>query len=322
MSTPEDIAAAAAAAVAAVTGQQAEEKQPEAPPADPYAEAAERFRTTAKWLVTTFGALAAAIIAGLSLSDLGKLEGPDQVVAAFAVAVALISVIVIVVLAARVLASDRVPLADLEGDSPRNSAVAEALNRNPNLFGPHDNVKGFAAALNEQWKKQASAWEEMTTTDDAARKAAAEQRFAETKAILPNLNELNRRLLSVARHEQVRLRFESAMRWTTALALVAGIGITTFALVDTIAEKKDKPKAAVNAQPVTAIVDLTEEGEEELRSALGEKCNLDRVLAIAIGEGEKGVDLVSLPSADCKLARFTVAEEDGEVQAEQLDIPE
>ena len=294
------------------------------PVGDALETAAERFRTTAKWLVTTFGALAAAIVTGLKLSDLGKLDGTDQTVAAIGASVALIAVVLVVTFAARVLASGRVPLADITGKNPKNRRLAEELRNRKTLFVPYASLDEFNEKFNEQWTKQAKAWEEMQTAGDPAAKAEAKKRFDETKQLMPQLNRLNSRLLAVARHEEVRLRFESAAKAMTVLAVIAGLGIALFAVTDSIAEPKAETTPAIESRPVPATLDLTDAGKEKFRDDLGGKqCDLDKVDVLALAADDTSVEVVSLPTHHCKVARFPVnREDDGDVEGGDLDLPE
>ncbi|HWD39621.1 MAG TPA: hypothetical protein VG944_12285 [Fimbriimonas sp.] len=293
---------------------------------DELASSAERIRVTAKWLVATFGAVAGALIAGLQLSDIGKLEGSDHTIAAIAVAVALGAVIAIVFLASLVLARGRVALSDLSkrAGKARKQALVDELERSPGLYSPYDTVGDFADAISDEWSKQSKSWMRVQTTDDAEEKYKALSEFEATKKVLPGLNRINKRLLAVARAEDVRLTFQWVSKSIAVLAVVAAAGAGTFAYVNS-APDEEVASAAVPEQPVVAIADLTTSGEEELESSFGEKCDLERVEVVALDSSEDGWEVVSLPVDGCESARVTIAENDGEVHSidpVELDLPE
>jgi hypothetical protein len=297
------------------------------------AASAERIRETAKWLVAAFGAVAAALITGLQLSDLGQLEGTNRTLAAIGVAAALAAVVLIIALASTVLAAGRVALSDLAGTkpkkhwllpNPRKRQLVEELQRSPGLFPPDGTADTFTQRINEEWKKQTTNWLAMQTSTDPEERLKAEQAFKETKGILPELNKLARRVLAHAQAEDVRLLFRRVRVWIVCLALVAAAGAGLFAYENTLPKDEEQAEPAVAERPVLVTVDLTESGEEKLKSTVGGGCNLNQVPALAIASSETDVDVISLPERGCKLAEFSVEEDDGEVQPATdvtLDIP-
>lgn len=288
---------------------------------------AERIRTTAKWLVGTFGAIGGALVAGLQISDIGELNGADRVIAVVGVLVALAAVILIITLASVVLSRGRVALSDLADESSkgRKRRLVTELNRGPALYAPYKSVSEFANAVSTQWIKQAKSWlTKQTTTDEDARRVA-EQEFRETKKILPGLNRINARLLATARAEDVKLTFDRVRLWIGALGIVAAIGAGAFAYVNTVPDKDEEEAPAIAQRPVAAVADLTEAGKERLESSFGTACDFDRIPVMVVSSSEDGWDVVSLPQRGCEANRVTVTPDDGEVyseESEDLDIPE
>lgn len=72
-------------------------------PGDQYREAITQYRTSVKWVVSSFGAVAAALIVGIQLTSLGQLEGTRLTVAFICIALAFVAILVIVGMAVRVL---------------------------------------------------------------------------------------------------------------------------------------------------------------------------------------------------------------------------
>ena len=286
------------------------------------AASSDRIRETAKWLVATFGAVAGVFIAGLQLSDLGKIEGSDRTIAAIGALVAIAAVVAIIALASAVLGRGRVALSDLTADSRRRRRLVKELERSPGLHAPYPSITGFVEAVNAEWRKQADSWLRKLKTKDPAAAAAAKAEYEETVPVLKELNGLNRRLLAVARAEDVRLTFEKVRLWIVGLAIVAAVGAGTFAYVNVAPDEEEGP-TAVAQRPVAAFADLTVDGEDALKGTLGTDCNLNRVPVMALSSSEDGWEVVSLPGK-CEQARFTIAADGGELTATEtvdLELP-
>jgi hypothetical protein len=291
------------------------------------ADSAERVRTTAKWLVGTFGAIAGALVAGLQISDIGELTGTNRVIATVGVLVALAAVLLIVTLASIVLARGRVALSDLadESDHGRKRRLVAELNRSPALYAPYRTVSEFANAVSSQWIKQATSWLTKETTTDAGARSEAEREFAETKKILPGLNRIDARLMATARAEDVKLTFDRVRLWIAALGVVAALGAGTFAYVNTVPDQEEEAPPALAQRPVAAIADLTEGGQEKFEGALGSSCDFDHVPVMVLSSSDDGWEVVSLAGRGCEASRVMVSPDDGEVYSEEpedLDIPE
>jgi hypothetical protein len=74
-----------------------------APAASPYKDAVDNYRSTLKWVITTYGSVAGALIVGLQLTSLGGLHGTRLYSAIGAAAVALIALMVVLGMAAYAL---------------------------------------------------------------------------------------------------------------------------------------------------------------------------------------------------------------------------
>jgi hypothetical protein len=281
----------------------------------------DRIRETAKWIVATFGAVAGAVIVGLELSDIGKLEGSDRTIAAIAAFGSLAVVVVIVGLASTILARPRVPLNELssKGTSRKYKRLREQLNRNTSLYGKYGSVAGLVDRVEAEWGKQLRSWEELNSSDDPAVQARAKKEHEETAKLMPNLNVLNRRLMAVARAEDIRLTFERLRYWIFGLALVVALGGAVFAYVDSAPDPEETP--ALSQRPVAAELSLTAAGKEKVGTALGDGCPLERVPVQVLSSSEDGWKVVSVAAEGCKTALLTISPEEGAVQAvETVDL--
>jgi hypothetical protein len=282
----------------------------------------DRIRETAKWLVATFGAIAGALIVGLQLSDIGQLEGADQVAATIAAFAALVAVIMIVALATVVLARPRVPLGELSSNgSGKYKRLREALDRNRSLYAGFTSVSKLVDKVEEEWAKQFNAWSVKNKSNASAEeRALAEKEFEETKKVLPELNMLIDRLMSYARAEDLRLVFERVRNAIIALAIVVALGGVVFAFVNDAPEEEETP--AVSQRPVAARLDLSTTGQEKMGASLGAECDLDRVPVLVMSSSESSSEVVSIAAEGCSTARLTLETEDGELQAfESVALP-
>lgn len=282
----------------------------------------DRLRETAKWLVATFGAIAGALIVGLQLSDIGKLEGADRAAATFAAFAALVAVILIVAVATVVLARPRVPLCELSSNGGKKyKRLREALDRNRSLRSGHESISKFVDEVETQWTKQATSWAVKNDAGASAEQvASAEREYQETKKVLPELNMLVERLMAYARAEDLRLVFEQARNAIIALAVVVAAGGVVFAFVNDAPDEEETP--AVSQRPVAARLDLGDAGKEKVGTAFGAGCNLDRVPVVVLSTSDTGSKIVSIAAEGCDTTQITVASDDGVLQAvDEVGLP-
>lgn len=289
--------------------------------------AVERYRTTAKGMVASFGAVAAALLAALKLSDFGDFTGTEQWVALAGAVLGMVGTIGVIAAGTMVLTAGRVALADLIGATPddaTNTKVRKALDDlTPSAYAPFHTAEAFVKALDSAWTTQSQQWYARASGPDAPSKPSTEELNA--GAILKGLNPLNARLLSIARQEDVRATYERVRTWLVVFALVAATGLGMFAFVG----KPDKEKAdavpAVSYQPVQATLDITSESQDTLQATLGPKCNLDSVPVIALSRSDDAVAVVTNPDGDggegCEVVQIDVTRETGVLNPPDLMAP-
>jgi hypothetical protein len=282
-----------------------------------------RIRETAKWLVATFGAVAGALIVGLQLSDIGELEGSDRGWASVSAGAALVAVIVIIALAARVLARGRVPLHELSSNgSYKFKGLREVLNRNPTLFAGYKSVEVFVDRVQAEYAKQVDCWnrsQDEKLSETERRKATDE--LEEATGNSRELNRLSTRLMATARAEDVRMVFSRARDGIVALAILVVIAAICFAGIDNAPDGEET--AALPQRPTAAKLHLTKTGQEKLGSILGTECDPTKVPVEVLSTSEEGVsDVVSVAAEGCAAARMTIEADDGEFEpVESAPLP-
>ncbi len=121
---------------------------------DPTAEAVGATRTVAKWLVTTFGVLGAALIGSLSLAGLHELSDSGQRTALWGFALAMVGVLLALIPTALVLTPFALTLSELASHSGtlRRSTrrrLSRWIDRRPDIVGEH----GSLEALNNKYRQ-------------------------------------------------------------------------------------------------------------------------------------------------------------------------
>jgi hypothetical protein len=123
-------------------------------------------------------------------------------------------------------------------------------------------------------------------------------------------------LFSFFHYTETARLFNRALRIMVLSAVVAGFGIAAFAWAvhpKESKESKSEPAAVAVAPKAPALVevDLSHEGAEALADDLGSKCDPDAFEAVAVGGTAETPEVVSVPTAGCKLDRFVLTSEVG-----------
>lgn len=200
-----------------------------------FAEAIGQVRTTAKWLIGAFGAIAAALIAGISLSDLGKVHGTGYVVAAFvSVVVALLSATIAIVATARVLTPPTILLDEIE------PIVGPLVAKDITLLrGQGTELHELLMRYKQVYTDYAGEGEavEDDATDGAHTGTPPEEDAAEDDepgengelAQILALDSVIQYLRALALAEKVRKAFRRSLSVVVVAVVIAGLSVTTFA---------------------------------------------------------------------------------------------
>lgn len=273
-------------------------------------------RETAKWLVTIFGALGAALIGTLSLADLGSLSGDARRWAIVGFAIAMIGILVIVGSAAAVLTPRETNLGDLYRPPLQKYFAAR-----PALSGGFADVGSIAREYEE-----ASLLRVTSTT--AAYKmfyehvpAGPDSPTYESKLL--DIRAADKRLklvepaadqvLAAGSWEVIRRRFARiALPGILLGVLVAAIGAVTFAAQVTKPESDSTPAEA--PEPSRAIVAIDRDVRDTYRSLVGPDCALKGFGAVVLDSTEDSWSVV-VDDKDCSIASFDLPRRDGQLLA-------
>lgn len=274
--------------------------------------AADHVRGTAKWLVSSMGALAAALIASVSLSDAGALEGADLVLAGLAFAVGICAAVGALLVMADILGPHTTSLSRVAADADLVAkADAEDSGWLSGFPSVNDLVAAFNAAAAERVEARTSEIAAFASKDAAAMEEATHRR-EQAEARLEAVNPAVDRLLAIAGAESLGVRWKRA-RWSFAgLVVVSAAAAFVFAA---LASSNEESGDAVRPEPVHATIRLSAKGQESFGHLLGDRCPIDRELR-AIATASEGESVtVRVSDRRCVPAEISLKPEEASVSA-------
>lgn len=281
--------------------------QPEVAPDDPYAEitaANKHLRETAKWILTSFAAVGAILVAGLQLSSLGKLtsETPDaRIVAALAgVAFAAIGVVLAIGFMSSVLA----PLRTSFHTADKHQDVTERV------LGDRELLRRTYPELKEKIAEKDAAVDEARKlgTSSADYKQARAEREAWEKNKQAALVYIGAELLW-DRYKRAR----GAV--IVSVFLIVG-GVVAFAWgANPPSDETKSPSVVLGQAPLLLDVTLTPAGIAALKGK--RTCERPRLRVLSIGGAPGDREVVTIPGKTCKSVRFLLTPAIGTATAAQ-----
>lgn len=283
------------------------------PTKDPYSQGVDRLRDTAKWIITIFAGLGALLFGGTQLSSigsLGSLQADHRLLLALLTgAVTLAAIGYIIWKATDVLTlTGGVSLDELlrmEKFEP-SSAEVKYIKDEQGLLGRFNSLEELDAELKEVIEKRTPLLE----SPSAENKAERERYNRELTYIGAVLSQVR----SGARYYRVRSNF---IRLRVQICIAASLAaLTSITFIWAVNPPAPAPaKAAAFHTPVSADLTLTEAGRALLADSLGEGCvSSQNIPVVVLGVEGAVYDVVSLPSENCRVSRFTVAGEVGLVK--------
>lgn len=268
----------------------AEKTEPKVPE-DPFEVGRDRLRETIKWLVASFGAVAASLALGSQLGNLGELEGWRLSVALASAGVAFAGVIGALAMAVAVQVGSYVSFGQLGAAGSDDELVRFIEQENPQYLGNYETL----TALREAYLK--------------AFRDGSDQRVLLAARVAT--------LLNVASYERLRRNFHNRLKWIISSVAIAAVAVIAFAWAATGDATKPETSVtpAIVAQPSTANLSLLPTAAALLRDELGPACKTDQLPAIALGSTEGKLDVLVLPTRACNATRLSVGSETGVVTA-------
>ena len=275
--------------------------------------ASSQIQATAKWIIAAFAGVGAALIAGLQLTGLGKLDFVEFLIAVAGLALALGAVLVAIRVVSKVLTPPEILLDEL-----------------PEFVGPLTGkditlLKGQAADLDTlltRFKAMEEAsrlrWEAVERKRETGKVAAADAAEKEAEAKdeqYESLEDAVAFLRRLALNQKVRKAFRDMWPWLVGAVIAVAIGVVDVAYMTNQPEDEPMPAPhttkAVGQTPVGARLVLTADERKILAPQLGRKCPGGPLWGLAIGGRPVALDVVTLPTPRCRSVRVMVTPEAG-----------
>lgn len=286
-----------------------EKTEAPAPQAAPLAAGADRLRESARWLVISFGAVAAVVFAGITVAGFGSVDidtAPVQFWIAFAAIVAaLVGVATALVDTMSLAAASSVTIEELCAQ-PADGAmrkVHQALAKDPILAPWEMSVRKFVKEVRRAEREYDVNHENWAASTDPNAEKVYTYRAGER---LTRLSTVQTIVMENASYLRLRHRFGAA-RWRIVGALVlAAAGAVTFVLATGTAATESVPRRTISAT-WTVPADDRNTVQDQLG---GTACtyDLNKVPAVILDEQGDGkeADIVTTASDDCQPVRLVV----------------
>jgi hypothetical protein len=269
--------------------------------ADRIAESVDLLRGNVRWTLIAFGAIATILLAGSQLSTIGHFEWNSArfLIGLVAAAVALGAAALAVNSALAVAYAGYTELETLSQED------IDFINANLPLLEGYSNVgalkHAYAQAINDRF-----------SAFNAPKKEAAV--IAGHERWYHYIDSLVDKVLSYVRYNRIRVESDRSRRKIFWASLIAGFSLIVFAWAAN--PPAEAPSKVTQDPPMGAGLEFTAEGKTMLASTLGLSCVSNaKIGVILLGMTDGKLDMVSVKSGDCPVARFTVTPEIGHLLA-------
>jgi len=274
------------------------------------------YRSTIRWVVVAFAAIAALMAGTAPLTGLGDVNDDRVWMVAVGAGAGVLGALAAVLAAVRVLQPVAVYPAMVKA-AKRNwfkrtwvgsSRIEDELARRPEQYLPvgiitMDDLADGIANLRASCAQLAEA---VGAAPDQDRRAHAQQALDDARDVLAQYRVARRQILGLARFERARTMFNRMLVIMSAGALVAAIGIAS--TLYGINTTEDESVTARSATPRTVTVILTSEGASSLAASLGASCVKSPVAATLLGGDETAGpwDILVTDTDECSLTRLVL----------------
>lgn len=187
---------------------------------EPLDDAALKIRETAKWIIASLGAIAAILVAGVQLSDIGAADGTELVVAVGGIGLALLGVLGAIVSVALVLVPQDRTLGQVASYAP----ATQFLGENPEVllsFGTIDRLQTWRKADLELYWNAYQAWRAHGTEQEALALEFAANALSISAEASENVTRW-------ANYVALRRRYRTSVGLAIVCALMSVVGIIAF----------------------------------------------------------------------------------------------
>lgn len=285
---------------------------------DPFtlAQASDRIRESAKWLIASFAAVGAVLAAGLQLAGIGELEGGRLALALVGLAAAIVGISLAIRAAGSVVTESFISMKWLAAQDSDHAAKA-GVEGDIGLLVGFETVKALKDAYDDaiaERKRALRTYYDEPGDSTKRTKADVAQKWVRA------LDQSQVQVIERASFNRLSASYKDAGRVIIAGAVFAAFGIAAFAWAANPPEVKAVPVVIPAATKV--VVSIDEEDRADLQELLGESCDLSKVDGVAVEATGETYRVASIATYDCKPALFTVSPDMGDVLPASLLEPE
>lgn len=283
-----------------------------ATPGNPLDKAADRLRDSAKWLLASFGAVAVVIFAGLSVADLGELNGDTPgyrlTIAIAGAAGAIVGIVAALERAMRLAGASTTSLEDLtrkRGDPELVAARSEAAS-DPALKTWNGDFEAFLQDYETAYDEYVLRTEAYAT---AASKRPDTSSLNKARVHLQLMSTITTRILRTVSFLRLQRAFANARKAIAAWIVVTAAGAVAFGWATS--GVPDEPPE-LEDRPLAGTLQPREDTVKELNRQLPDDCHVDvgdelHVVVLSADDASNELDVVSVPGNRCAPARARVS---------------
>jgi hypothetical protein len=272
--------------------------------------------------VITFGAIAAVVFAGISISRFGDLD-PDTAPLLFALAVlgagfALTGALAALLVSMSLAAASTMSVSDLVSDNPDRAtrAALETLAKDPSLAPWGHDLSDFFEDVQDAHKDYQIRLKSWNNSGEVDASPALANRASDR---VTALSDIQAQILETASYLRLQKRFGAARLWLALWLTLAAAGAATFVWVTGPAATESIPR-----EPSTGLWSVPADEQDRIGDQLGGRTcdyDLDAVpVTILDDQGDgKEADIVTVAANGCRPARLVV--DRNELNRTPVDIP-
>lgn len=294
----------------------------------PYVEATASIRAAARWLLTAFAAVGGVLVAGVPLTDIGRVGiwSFRFWIAVAAIIAALGAIGWMIRAVARVFTAEYVSFGELQqADFPEKVKLtrpdaAEGVESKPADERTRRQRRVYAikkvinTSREELYGSQARSLAELARRLRAANEAVSwlvddEALFEQRVARLQRQSELDRaasRVVDFANYEYTRRTFQRLFPKLALGGFIVAVSVGTYA----IAVNSAPPKAPAVDKPIAVTLTLRP-GARKWGDILGPACDIKSVRAVSVAGSLNAPEVVTDQTDTCRAARFRVGRRQG-----------
>jgi len=253
-----------------------------------------RLRDTAKWILTSFAAVGALLVAGLQLSSLGELTGDTPDSRIFAALVGIAAAAFGVALAIWCTSTVLAPFLNTFGSADEEIKTARKVLADREIVGEtYDELKEKIAHAD-------------TAIDEAATKHGRDSpEYVAAVAAREEWEPLKQLALASIGSKLLWRRYARARKGVVVAIALVTAGVVAFAWGANAPEEEKETPVVLGEAPLLLDVTLTPAGVEAL--AKKRACEQKTLMVLSIGGEEGKREVVTIPRGSCRAVRFVLS---------------